>query len=199
MDIAEQKLIEFAEGKIEIEKFIDMLVSVDAFEKYLKDDCDLQRGSYIGGSTYDYVIGENITRLEGQLNIHGAICEHLDRKKVKYSPTPKYEEIHSLLVSSQPVWLDIDSSFFKEVILGNNQCLNKSELKKRIKENIKRQFKYVSNPPKWIQNPMWPINENIPMLFLGQLDVKNYLHDDSVVYVFYDEMNGETKVIIQKS
>jgi len=58
-------------------------------------------------------------------------------------------------------------------------------------------FRCLGEPPEWIQEPDWPINENGPLVFLGQLSVLNYFHDESAAYVFHDPTTGGCETIIQ--
>ena len=65
---------------------------------------------------------------------------------------------------------------------------------------LKRSFRCVSCPPRWIQNPQWAVGKNGPMLFLGQVDcepVEGVFHDEASVYVFFDPIAGEQKMIMQ--
>ena len=71
------------------------------------------------------------------------------------------------------------------------------DLKEWLHAELLKRFKYVSNPPEWIQNPHWPIHENGPMVFLGQVEVKGYFHDEAAVYVFHDPKSGACETIIQ--
>ena len=41
------------------------------------------------------------------------------------------------------------------------------------------------------------IGKNGPYIFLGQIEIKDLLHDDGAVYVFYDPKSGDVKTIIQ--
>ena len=69
-----------------------------------------------------------------------------------------------------------------------------------LREVIRPSFRFVSSPPRWIQNPQWQFGMNGPMLFIGQVDCKpidGVLHDESAFYVFFDPASGELKTVSQ--
>ena len=66
-----------------------------------------------------------------------------------------------------------------------------AELKKWLSSELLRCFRYSDKPPRWIQNPNWPIGKNGPFVFLGQIKVVNYFHDEAAIYVFHDPTTGE--------
>jgi len=72
-----------------------------------------------------------------------------------------------------------------------------AELRKWSRERLVERFKCADKPPKWIQSPSWPMNENGPLVFLGQMDIKDYFHDSASAYVFYDPNSGEYETVIQ--
>jgi hypothetical protein len=56
-------------------------------------------------------------------------------------------------------------------------------------------FKYDSKPPKWIQDPEWPIIDGKPFVFKSQ--TKDRKNDERVFYTFYNPETKEERVIIQ--
>jgi hypothetical protein len=65
---------------------------------------------------------------------------------------------------------------------------------------VTRAFRYTNLPPNWIQNPQWPVSENGPMLFVGQIDcpaIQGVFHDETSFYVFFDPLSGERQTIMQ--
>jgi hypothetical protein len=41
------------------------------------------------------------------------------------------------------------------------------------------------------------MNEHGPLVFLGQIDIRNYFHDEAAAYVFHDPVTGVTETVIQ--
>jgi hypothetical protein len=200
-------LTDFVEGKITFSDFWSVFLNNPTIESYLKNDPTLEKGSYIGSNTYDFIMTEGTQkfgkkvgweRTGSQLNIFGAVCQHLSRKGIPFIETNIYKERYNLLLDCQPSWLDIDESFlFDEIIKKAPAGVKKSELKKWIKNRIKEMFRYASSPPRWIQNPGWPIIDNRPSVFLCQQNINNYFHDSATVYVFIDEDSKEIHTVLQ--
>ena len=119
----------------------------------------------------------------------------------KYEQTQllnKHNELYDLILTTQPKYIDIDSSFFEKFILPENRNLSKTELKQLIKDNFNKYFKYQNKPPKWIQNPAWIIRDDKPLYFIGQLELKNDIfHDNGFVYIFANTKTGEIESVKQ--
>ena len=77
--------------------------------------------------------------------------------------------------------------------------LKGDKLQEWLTSRLRELFQYHKKPPRWVQNPAWPINDNGPMYFLGQMKIEGceVFHDDGAAYVFLDLKSGETKTIIQ--
>ena len=141
-----EQIVGLVEGTISLNDFRRFFETSATLEACLKDDPELPRGTYIGSNVYDYILQESTrpncwTRPGSLLNIHGALSQFLDRRKISYKPTKQYQETYDLILSSQPKWLDIDDNFFKEKILSAAPQLSKTELKKWLKEQILKLFK----------------------------------------------------------
>ncbi len=70
-----------------------------------------------------------------------------------------------------------------------------------LREQLAKQFRCVAERPKWIQSPAWPFANGVPMVFVGQLDIRNpapaFLHDDTSFYVFISTYTAP-KVVMQQ-
>ena len=60
-----------------------------------------------------------------------------------------------------------------------------------FKKIIKEYFICMDKHPKWLQEPDWPIVDNIPAMFLGQLDISKLKHDTTYLYIFWDKKNRQ--------
>jgi hypothetical protein len=77
---------------------------------------------------------------------------------------------------------------------------SKSDFLRYVKENLPSWFRFVSQPPRWLQEAEWQFSRGVPMVFVGQVDVSagaQWFHDDASFFVFWDPETGETKVTIQ--
>ena len=97
----------------------------------------------------------------------------------------------------QPDWLDVDLNWLEQYVIPEAGGLAGPELEEWLKNRLLALFRCVAEPPEWIQDPDWPINENGPLVFLGQLSVFNYFHDEAAAYVFHDPTTGACETIVQ--
>lgn len=76
-----------------------------------------------------------------------------------------------------------------------------TELRDWLRSRVKGAFRTVTGaPPRWIQNPQWPLCDGRPMTFVGEIELPasaRLFHDDAVFYVFLDEQTGETRALVQ--
>jgi hypothetical protein len=87
--------------------------------------------------------------------------------------------------------------FFAEVVRNAHE--NRVDLSDAVRDSLV-QFRSVSEPPSWIQNPDWQFADGRPMVFVGQIKVSaqaGCFHDDASFYVFWDPETGETNTLIQ--
>jgi hypothetical protein len=189
----------FVEGSLSPVEFRDAIYADDAFEAVLAHDPTLPAASYVrqDGGTYHFLLAQDYHDARGVLNAHGALCEYLDRNRIAYSRSNKYSDFYILVLEAAPNWLDPDHNFVAEHILPEADGRKGDELRAWLRKKLLERFKCADRPPEWIQSPCWPVNDNGPLVFLGQIDIKNYFHDLATAYVFHDPVSGECKTIIQ--
>jgi hypothetical protein len=133
----------------------------------------------------------------GVLNAFGTISDFLKRKQIAVEATSQYEDLFSLILSAQPKWLNADTSYVSKTLLSQAGARSGKELRDWLKEQFLEKFKYVSKPPEWLQNPEWLFSEGEPLIFLGQLTVEHFFHDEAAVYVFYNPKTNACETVIQ--
>ena len=103
------------------------------------------------------------------------------------------KELHIHPLSS----LESENYFYG--VLSNFQG-KKEELIAYLSEQIKKDFKFLTEMPEWLQESDWQFHNGKPMCFVGQIEVKinqgSYIHS-LMFYVFWDTDTGITKTIIQ--
>jgi len=114
-------------------------------------------------------------------------------------PLPELEVVLSVCVKRNidPTSSPEAESFFLTVIREANQ--NGVNLNEAIRESL-NEFRSVSAPPPWIQNPDWQFTNNRPMVFVGHIDVPaqaGQFHDEARFFVFWDPETGATKTLVQ--
>lgn len=199
MDEALQTALDFVEGRITAKEFEQKLYSDSAIEALFKDASMHWHDTYIKSNPYDFLIWLNYDAPDGVLSAQGAVEFFLKKRNIPFKRATVYSEFYDLLLSAQPKWLAVDTAYLKERILPEAGDRQGKALKEWLKAKLKDLFRYNKTPPKWIQSPAWPIGENGPMYFLGQVKIENceLFHDEAAAYVFLDPVNGATKTVIQ--
>lgn len=191
-------LLDFVEGRIVPEAFKQILYNDSNLENYLKDEPRLPPNYYIKNDVYTFLIELNYRNAADVLDAFGAVVEFLDRKQIVFEPTSKYEDLHSIILSAQPEWLNADTSYVSKTLLPQSEGRSGEELQDWLKEQFLKKFKYVSEPPEWLQNPEWLFSsEGEPLIFFGQITVEHFFHDEAAVYVFYNPKTNNCETIIQ--
>ena len=193
-------LIDFAEGRLSSDDFKEEINTNTKLQQLLSDETIHWQGTYLQTSNpFFYIMAQNYANAAGRLNAHGAIVLFLEKRNIKIKPTVKYAGQFDMLLATSPKYLDIDSSFFEKHLAPKEESLSKADQKQIIKEKIKELFKYQTKPPKWIQNPAWPIKNEQPLFFVGQLDLKDaaLFHDNGSIYIFMNPKTEEIETIKQ--
>ena len=188
---------EFVAGTMSPDEFRIKLYTNNAFEALLTNDPHLPKSGYIKGSVYQFLLEQDFDDPGGLLNIQGALQEFMNRNAISYMATREYSELFDIILTAQPKWLQVQTKFVQEKMLPASNGKKAKELKAWLREEFLRRFRFAKKPPKWIQSPNWPINENGPLVFIGQLDGDNYFHDTAAIYVFLDPVTKICETIIQ--
>ena len=190
-----KKLIDFVEGNIEINII---------YEDLLKGKFDSLLDVYLGDKIRMY--GKStvleclktcgINSAHARYGFWHGIEAYLHYSGCTYNPSKKYYDEWSFKVDIQPSYIRIeDDEMLSKYINEAPKKLNKTETKKWIKNRIKQDFKYDKTPPRWIQDPEWPIVNGVPLIFKEQS--KMTLEDERVYYTFYHPQTLAEIVIVQ--
>lgn len=192
-----ETIIAFVEGRLSGKAFAKQLSTNPKFKWILEDDPDRPPVSYVGKSVFSYLNQEDLSSFIGVMNSKSALGDYLNRKGIQAKPDTSESDLYSLILSSQPNWLDVDIDYVLNYMLPDARALEGEFLKEWLQQEFKKRFRYVTEPPHWIQSPDWIMNENRPLIFLGQFDVEGFFHDTATVYTFYDEHTGSCETLIQ--
>ena len=193
-------LTDFTEGSLSDKDFEQQLYTNSALEKLLSDSAINWHGTYLHNTNpYLYLSEQNYKSYAGRLNAYGAVKLFLTKIGLEVTPSTKYEDEYNLLLNASPTYVDAEPSFVEKYILPVDKTLSAAHQKQFIKRRYAELFKYQTRPPKWIQNPDWPIKAEKPLFFLGQLEVKNcaFFHDDGAIYLFLDTETGSIETVQQ--
>lgn len=188
-------LTQFVEGKLSPKEFEQQLFTNSILETFLSATDINWKGTYLEGTTvFLYLAEQDYNSTTGILNAKGTIELFLKKAGIEANSSNKYAEEYNLTSMLSPKYIDADTEFIEKYILPSDKTLSKSEQKQLIKNRYTELFKFQSKPPRWIQNPQWPIKNGKPLFFLAQVDIKDceFFHDNSSIYLF---LNTETKVV----
>ncbi|PQA97778.1 hypothetical protein B0A69_00100 [Chryseobacterium shigense] len=195
-----QVLKDFVEGKISDQDFEQQLYTNSALEKLLSDSAINWHGTYLQEATaFLYLIGQDYKNAEGRLNAHETVKLFLNKIGIQFVTSTKPTDDYDLLLSTQPKYIEAEAGFIEKYIVPEDTSLSKADRKQYIKQRYAELFKYQTKPPKWIQNPDWPIRNDKPLYFLGQLDIKkgDLFHDEGSIFLFIDAETGILETIKQ--
>jgi len=191
------ELIEFVEGRMSFKEFQQNYETNKDYFKLLEDtkpndSFQYQKNKSINQCLKFYkwstALGQNV--------VHSYIVRYLKYYHFKIQPTEEYHNKVKFISDIQPSYVSIEDEEFLNKIIGEApKDISKTNQKKWLKDRIRNIFRYDSNPPKWIQDPEWPIVDGKPLVFKGQ--TKQKIDDERVYYTFYNPETKEEKVIVQ--
>ena len=191
------ELIEFVEGRMSFKEFQQNYEANKDYYKLLEDvkpndDFQYQKNKSINQCLKFYkwstALGKNV--------VHSYIVRYLKYYNFEIQPTEEYLDKLKFISEIQPSYVDIeDEEFLNKIIEETPKEIFKTNQKKWLKDRIRSIFRYDSKPPRWIQDPEWPIVNGTPLVFKGQTKEKK--DDERVYYYFYNPDTKEEKVIIQ--
>ena len=190
-----ERLRKFVCGDMSVPDFEEMLYHEPEIETLLSAERAPQY-CHSGTTVYHYLIALDYNDPGDVLNAQGALIEVLSRHGVAVKPSSVPLDEYNLLLLAQPSWLDADSRYLAELLAKAPQGLGEKR-KEWLQKKILEVFRFVRQPPEWLQSPSWPIGKSGPLVFLGQFDLDGYFHDTATVYVFHDPATGVCETLIQ--
>lgn len=147
---------------------------------------------------FEYIIGLDHKSLNDCLDAQDMLSQLLDNNHIDHTITDKYEKINRIKFKSQPKWVDIDNNAFEKILKSYDKSSGKSLLN-YTKIKIAEMYKVKTKPPKWLQEPQWPISpDGEPLMFVKQNEIKG-IHDTTYEYIFLNEKTGESITITQSA
>lgn len=193
-------LKKFAEGTITDQELERQLQENPQIEACLSDPSLDWHTTYLQHTTpYLYLAEMNIQTLTGRYEAQAMIQLFLEKSGIKCVDYKKYREDYELIHRAQPKYIDAPAAFIEKHILPKKSEHSKTAQQQLVKERFAALFRFHSKPPKWIQNPAWPIVNEKPLFYLGELPIKkcNLYHDDGCIYIFTDPDTGSMTTIQQ--
>lgn len=193
---AEQILKKYITGDISGKEFESRLYQhTDEFGQYF-NAFPIMSG-YLQNGILVYLLECDYSTSLGNANAIGAIVDFFNGNGMSCeNVTPSHSRLYEELLDVQPKYLDLDLRWLESYYSQFPQW-NEPGRKKWLKERIKQDFQYLDKSPKWLQNPQWMIGDNGPLVFVGQLDLKDLYHDTSCLYIFIDPTSQVIQFQIQ--
>lgn len=187
-------IIQFVERKMSTQDFLKHLYENEQLKKLISEPLTFE--SYVGDNLYLYLVDKNMENLADLVDCLGALKRFLRSKDIDFEENDKDKKLYRLLLDSQPSWLNLPD-FYLQKLLKEAGEIKGTELKKFLKDEMKKRFKCMKGTSRWLQGGSWIFVDEEPLLFVGQLDITELRHDTSRLYVFLDEKTGEYHTIEQ--
>lgn len=192
-------LVNFVSGVSSPEDFEKYLYSSKTMESTLELSPVAVPDNYWGSDIYHSLISLDYQDVGQLLNAQSIIEEFLDDKKIKFQHCKDFCDAYEVLLGGSPKWLEIDPTFFSKKYKDKLAGMSKKEAKRALKELLLNDFRFIKKPPTWLQSPNWPIINDIPAVFLGQINVDSYFYHNTAFYVFFDEENNKNITLKQSN
>lgn len=189
-----------------LKKFVDGSLETRAFEKILYSATDIEsllsvepapRYASSGHTLYHYLIALNYGSPVDALNAQSVLCDYLAAQGIEVHASGDKAALVDLIAAAQPKWLDLDPTYVQALMEEAPATLSKGEVKKWLQSKILTLFRYAKKPPRWLQAPAWPMGETGPLVFLGQVGIPDYFHDEAAAYVFHDPVTKQCQTVLQ--
>lgn len=178
-------------------QFRDYLYHDAESELLLQDESEMPKGHYAWPSTYLFLIELDLDDLAAVASAQGAVRDLLERRGIRADPDQSARDLVVSMLSAQPKWLDVPTDYFSMQLMPHIDGRSGAELHSWIRGELEARFRYASQPPRWIQSPAWPIRDGRPLVFLGEVRLNDYLHDEAAWYLFDDPDGGGIEVVTQ--
>ena len=146
--------------------------------------------------------GRERTDLKGLAASEDVVVEFLNKAELPFQPVLTYgKQLQARwdLEAVLPEWLDLSSEFIQTHLLPADETLSAAKRKAMAKQQVKALFRCAKKPPRWIQNPEWPLDGDVPAVFVGQLPIEDakLFHDNGAAYLFFHPQRGEFETVVQ--
>lgn len=191
----EQVLVDYVEGRLNPLEFEHRLADAEIATYIRSNDPEHEYAP----DPYRYLLTCRYRTFGGRLAAQGLLEAVLAVGGIECRPTPEFSRMYGIVLDCQPSWLDMDERFLLDhVFPPDYEALSKTALVRHARERIKELFRHQGKPPRWIQNPDWPIVDGRPLYFVGQLGLNHErLHDMGAVFVFFDSDDGSFRHVLQ--
>lgn len=186
----------YLSGQTSLQELYEITTSNPEMEKFLEQDVVVAPYTN-SGTLFTYLIGIDPSDPLITINAKDALSRMLTELNIEHHVDSSEQKSFELLLDASPTWAYLPNDYLDKLQDEVASVRGKQEKLKRAKARIAADFKYLKKPPRWIQSPAWPFSGNKPLVFVGQLDLADLMHDTGQVYVFYDQEESSYRTIAQ--
>ena len=192
---AEEKMVLFAEGKISTYDFWTLFLKDEKIRNTLMNDPKLPK-IMNKDPNKPFLYNIDIRRLSHRCEVFRAVKVYFLRRNIMLNFNNEDSKEYVELLNVAPRYVDVDGEWFNDKIFTKCKLVyGTKERKEWLKNKIREFYRYENKPPRWLQNPEWPIGEDGPLVFKKQSAYPNNVTDDFIDYYFDD--NGKEVVVRQ--
>lgn len=191
-------LKQFLGGQIAPKEFEQLLYGeLERFEAYLNNDPNLSSSNYVQGSVFQFILQCDFKKLSGVLNAQGALADYFERNDIPFTRDPSASDLYGMMLEVQPRYVGVEVDWLVEYYSKRPEWADKEGRREWLRRQICEDFRFLTKPPHWIQDPAWIIGPDGPYVFMGQIEVEKFFHDAAAIYVFYNPATGHSENVIQ--
>lgn len=192
-----ETIVAFVEGRCDPAAFEEVLYRDADLEEFLRA-APAPRYAHASSTLFDYLLALDYHHPGDLLSAQDALTCFLTQKNVPVRSSTQAAEDYRLLLSAQPRWLNVDAATLQELVAeAPATVVTLDQRRNWLRQRLQERFRCSGKPPRWLQSPQWPVGEHGPLVFLGQVAVTGYFHDEAAVYVFHDPVSGECRTVLQ--
>jgi hypothetical protein len=193
-----EKIIAYLAGKKPLKTFYAEAMRDKELQSYLEQDVSI-RPYTDDGSVFLYIACQDPAEAGTDLNLRDLLSKLLTLQGIAHEVDEAAARDYELALDAAPSWLVLPDEYLAGLLEKLPKGLARSARRKLAREAIAEDFRYLKKPPKWLQDAKWPFADGKPLLFVGQLDLADLLHDDAQVYVFLDTRDQSIVTLTQSA
>lgn len=193
-----ETIIAYLDGRTPLPDFIAQVMDDSALQEFLEQDAMLPR--YIDqGNLFLYLMDKDVADAGSDINVREALSALLKALGIAHKVDGAAAADYGLVLDALPAWVSPPGSYLATILAGLPALNSKQQRRAFVRARIAEDFRFLKRPPKWLQAPDWPLEGNVPMLFVGQLDANAIAHDDAQIYVFFNARDGSIHTRMQRA
>ncbi|MFV0624681.1 hypothetical protein ACBY01_11835 [Sphingomonas sp. ac-8] len=191
-----KKINSYLSGEVSLKTFYDDLMVDHSLQDYLEQDVSIPPYTK-NGNLFLYIADQDSSNAASDLNVKDALSQFLTAKGVEHSVDKTASRNYGLVLDASPSWVSLSDEYISSLIESLPNNISRTAQVKMVNEKILSDYRYLKKAPKWLQSPEWPLSHGKPLLFIGQMDLGNIMHDDAQVYLFFDENENSFETLTQ--